>query len=519
MEWDMEESEKLTTWYIDSYFKSLAEESCATEPLQEKYNFTLLHTLSLWSDVHCLCPLIRSFNLRCLQLVDNDTVSLILPQLLFSIRSFKDESFMETLLDRLSKSPEHTIKLFWILVVEIEREALGQLRNPLTSYDEGRFFNQMIYHLMFYLGKTDLGSELRGIMKKQGHLVERLVDISGRIRQSRSPVGDKKKMLRGIINDSPDLLLFDPIPLPIKCSTHVIGLVPEQCSVFHSQMNPLLLTFLTKEGKFLKCIFKSGDDLRQDSLVSQILAITCRILRSNGFQTKDIVTYEIVSTGNSHGFVEFVESDCLDNIFQKQEGLGSILRKPNGKLDEEKMARFVDSTAYYTVISYLLCVGDRHLDNILMTQDGRLFHIDYGFLGREPKPFAPLIKLCPEMIDIMGGKYSGYYSTFVRRCVSCYVILRKNAHIILDCIELMLDADIADVNAITLSKIKERFCLDMPDNDAIQNLIHNIEKGFEMILPQMLDSFHHTWKIVQGGGSTEKNAEGNLDDWLLLDPE
>jgi len=50
---------------------------------------------------------------------------------------------------------------------------------------------------------------------------------------------------------------------------------------------------------------------------------------------------------------------------------------------------------------FLVC---RHLDNLLLRDDGRLFHVDFGFiLGRDPKPFPPPMKLCKEMVEAMGG--------------------------------------------------------------------------------------------------------------------
>lgn len=58
----------------------------------------------------------------------------------------------------------------------------------------------------------------------------------------------------------------------------------------------------------------------------------------------------------------------------------------------------------YCVVCYVLGVGDRHLDNLLLCEDGRLFHVDFGYiLGRDPKLMPPPMKLTVAMVQAMGG--------------------------------------------------------------------------------------------------------------------
>jgi len=107
------------------------------------------------------------------------------------------------------------------------------------------------------------------------------------------------------------------------------------------------------------------------------------------------------------------------------------------------MDNYVRSCAGYCVITYLLSVGDRHLDNLLLQQDGKLFHIDFGYiLGRDPKPYPPPMKITKDMVEAMGGQQSDEMRRFRSHCFSAFLILRKNANLILNLFTLMVDSNV-----------------------------------------------------------------------------
>lgn len=71
--------------------------------------------------------------------------------------------------------------------------------------------------------------------------------------------------------------------------------------------------------------------------------------------------------------------------------------------------------------------------------------VDFGYiLGRDPKPFPPAIKVCKEMVDLMGGTTSPHYLRFKSLCFTGFSSLRKSSNLIVNLVALMVEAGIQD---------------------------------------------------------------------------
>uniref|UniRef100_A0A3B4B1I9 PI3K/PI4K catalytic domain-containing protein n=1 Tax=Periophthalmus magnuspinnatus TaxID=409849 RepID=A0A3B4B1I9_9GOBI len=161
-----------------------------------------------------------------------------------------------------------------------------------------------------------------------------------------------------------------------------------------------------------------------------------KLLRKENLDLK-LTPYKVLATSTKHG-------NRSTSFFRKH---APSEKGPYG-ISPEVMDTYVKSCAGYCVITYILGVGDRHLDNLLLTKTGRsmflmfkyladltrgsrvfsgkLFHIDFGYiLGRDPKPLPPPMKLSKEMVEGMGGMQSEQYQEFRKQCYTAFLHLRR----------------------------------------------------------------------------------------------
>jgi phosphatidylinositol 3-kinase len=94
--------------------------------------------------------------------------------------------------------------------------------------------------------------------------------------------------------------------------------------------------------------------------------------------------YDLLALSTDDGIMAFVNGSTtvqqlqLDHNRDLQKYLSTL---GNDKISNEQVVQnWIDTCAGYAVATYILAIGDRHLENLMVTPDGKMFHIDFGFI-------------------------------------------------------------------------------------------------------------------------------------------
>ncbi|KAI0071970.1 atypical/PIKK/PI3K protein kinase [Panus rudis PR-1116 ss-1] len=450
---------------------------------------------------------VRAFAVKQLNRADDEELLLYLLQLVQALKfessasdqrsarsttsaiSYDDSGLADFLISRAVRNVILGNRFYWYLMVEV----------ALEDKVMAKMYGRVVFKYMNKILESEGGSERRAMMRRQGELIETLSRRAKELRTSKDPRPKKIDKLRAFIGDSKNNLSnIPPLPLPINARIETTGIISEKSSVFKSNMFPLLLYFQCVDGSEYPVIFKDGDDMRQDQLVIQLFTLMDRLLRKENLDLK-LTPYDVLATGPTQGMAQFIPSKTIAAIVSENGTLLNYLRAhfPDegsvGTFGVEPgvIDTFVRSCAGYCVMTYILGVGDRHLDNLLLAPDGHFFHVDFGYiLGRDPKPFAPPVKVCKEMVDAMGGVQSVHYARFKNFCFTAFTILRKSANLILNLVTLMVDANIPHIKHRDVhEQVLGKFCLDLTEEEAIEHfekLLNDISP-FTAVLDRMHD--------------------------------
>ncbi|GBE88499.1 atypical/PIKK/PI3K protein kinase [Sparassis latifolia] len=449
---------------------------------------------------------VRAFAVKQLTRADDDELLLYLLQLVQALKfeslasdqrsirsttsaiSYDDSGLADFLIARAVRNPILGNRFYWYLMVEV----------ALDDRVVAKMYGRVVFKFMEALQSAGV-AERRDIMRRQGELIATLAKRAKDLRTSKDPRPKKIEKLRTFLAESKNnLASMPPLPLPLNARIEVNGIIADKSSVFKSNMFPMLLYFQCTDGSEYPVIFKDGDDMRQDQLVIQLFTLMDRLLRKENLDLK-LSPYDVLATGPSQGMVQFIPSKTIAAIVSEHGTLLNYLRAHSPDegsvgtygVEPGVIDTFVRSCAGYCVMTYLLGVGDRHLDNLLLAPDGHFFHVDFGYiLGRDPKPLAPPVKVCKEMVEAMGGVQSVHYTRFKNFCFTAFTILRKSANLILNLVTLMVDANIPHIKQRDVhEQLLGKFCLDLTEELAIEHfekLLNDISP-FTAVLDRMHD--------------------------------
>ncbi|QRV75171.1 atypical/PIKK/PI3K kinase [Ceratobasidium sp. AG-Ba] len=425
---------------------------------------------------------VRSFAVKQLRRADDEELLLYLLQLVQALRfesplssstKHRDSGLADFLIDRGVANPVLGNRLNWYLMVEVQDKMIGKM------------YGSVAFNFMRRLEASEDGISRRDTIRRQGEFLAILSSRAKETRASKDPQKKKAEKFRAWVADAKNGLLnmSEPLPLPLNARIMITGVIPEKCSVLNSNLVPLLLAFKCVpqepgDPTEYSVIYKNGDDMRQDQLVIQLFTLMDRLLRKENLDLK-LTPYAVLATSTLEGMVQFVPSKAIRSIMVEYSSILNYLRAHNADegsvgsygVKKDVIETFVRSCAGYCVVTYILGVGDRHLDNLLVSPDGHFFHVDFGYiLGRDPKPFPPPVKVCKEMVDAMGGAGSAHYARFKNHCFTAFSILRKSANLILNLVALMVDANIPDIKHRDVhEQVQEKFRLDLTEEEAIKH--------------------------------------------------
>jgi serine/threonine-protein kinase ATR len=246
----------------------------------------------------------------------------------------------------------------------------------------------------------------------------------------------------------------------------------ELVQVFQSIAKPKRITVMCDDGHKYPLLVKPKDDMRMDSRVIELIEVINRLLHKDAESRRrqlHIRSFHVVPLGSAGGIVEFISGVqdirsillgeyvrkmntnqttlwsellekypkyCKKQAADKQTASGLCRHFENhvmSKLNPPVFAdwfmsqypnasdwlaartRFTRSLAVMSIVGYVIGLGDRHLENILMDKTtGQVIHVDFNVLfnkGVELEvPEVVPFRLTHNLINAMGlTKYEGVF--------------------------------------------------------------------------------------------------------------
>lgn len=158
------------------------------------------------------------------------------------------------------------------------------------------------------------------------------------------------------------------------------------------------------------------------------------------------------------------------------------------------------------MIVYMLGIGDRHNDNVMISDKG-YFHIDFGHILGHYKTKLGIKRESHSFLftkayySVLGGEQHPFYKEFMKNAMGCYDVLRENCVLLYALLELMRDSGIDDIaddydtqfflDSCNLQCEKYNLCQLIGDiKEAKTEIEMELKRAVNARLPVINDFFH-----------------------------
>ncbi|KAI7793942.1 hypothetical protein IRJ41_011090 [Triplophysa rosa] len=407
------------------------------------------------------------------------------------------------------------------------------LDNPLARFlIKKALTNQRIGHFFFWHLKSEMhnktvsrrfgllleafcracGMYLKHL-NRQVEAMDKLVNLTDTLKQEKKDETQKTQMKFLVEHMSrPDYMeALQGFVSPLNPVHQLGSLRLEECRIMSSAKRPLWLNWenpdIMSELLFTnnEIIFKNGDDLRQDMLTLQIIKIMENIWQNQGLDLR-MLPYGCLSIGDCVGLIEVVKNSHTIMQIQCKGGLKGALQfnsntlhhwikeKNKGEAYDRAIDLFTRSCAGYCVATFILGIGDRHNSNIMVKENGQLFHIDFGhFLDHKKKKFGykrervPFVLTQDFLIVISKGVQectkTKEFERFQEMCYKAYLAIRQHASLFINLFSLLLGCGMPELQSFDdIAYLRKTLALEK-----------NQQEALEYFTKQMNDAHHGGW--------------------------
>uniref|UniRef100_A0AAR2J0R4 non-specific serine/threonine protein kinase n=1 Tax=Pygocentrus nattereri TaxID=42514 RepID=A0AAR2J0R4_PYGNA len=336
---------------------------------------------------------------------------------------------------------------------------------------------------------------------------------------------------------------------------------------------PKIIDCVGSDGKSRRQLVKGQDDLRQDAVMQQVFHMCSMLLQRNTETRKrklNIRRYKVVPFSQRSGVLEWCSGTVpigeflvdpqkgAHKRFRPQDWTNLSCRKK--MMDAQRMGfdaklqaftevcqnfrpvfryfcmeRFLDpavwmekrlaytrSVATSSIVGYIVGLGDRHIQNILIDeQTAELVHIDLGVAFEQgkilPTPETVPFRLSRDIVDGMG--ITGVEGVFRRCCEKTMEVMRSSQEVLLTIVEVLLYDPLFDW---TMNPLKAFYLQQQQDEQAELNATLNPtsdSQSFNKVAERVLLRLQEKLKGVEEGAVLSVGGQVNLLIQQAMDSE